>query len=297
MCVVPKVWHQEEVLDQAAILKHSIVLLEIPSPDHTEEGPQSWGSPPQHLIQPAAVWHHRTTSSSIGPSKKRVPCSTMVPFSWSVHLVLDLLIMSVTLEVIKCNFSLLPSFQCPHLVCSGGPMAQFSGVGRNAAFEDFFFSFKAFLSVLPDGYWAAVSTSNGLNLGRGSSSILTDSPSGPPAQCRCSFWFYPWTFLFHPGSLKLLKMSIWLRLTSAAMARCAKPCFSQQSNRLQTQEASLLVPSGGVTNRNWHRIQIFGQILPFVTCLASICCFCTLDLERSLDPRVQNANLQFFYWS
>lgn len=144
MCVVPKVWHQEEVLGQAAILKHSIVLLEIPSPDHTEEGPQSWGSPPQHLIQPAAVWHHRTTSSSIGPSKKRVPCSTMVPFSWSVHLVLDLLIMSVTLEVIKCNFSLLPSFQCPHLVCSGGPMAQFSGVGRDAAFEDFFFLLKPF---------------------------------------------------------------------------------------------------------------------------------------------------------
>ncbi|CAB1414368.1 unnamed protein product [Pleuronectes platessa] len=37
-----------------------------------------------------------------------------------------------------------------------------------------------------DGYWAAVSTSNGLNLGRGSSRVLTDSHSDPPAQCRAS---------------------------------------------------------------------------------------------------------------
>ncbi|CAB1433984.1 unnamed protein product [Pleuronectes platessa] len=35
-----------------------------------------------------------------------------------------------------------------------------------------------------DGYWAAVSTSNGLNLGRGSSRVLTDSHSEPPAQRR-----------------------------------------------------------------------------------------------------------------
>ncbi|CAB1424892.1 unnamed protein product [Pleuronectes platessa] len=36
-----------------------------------------------------------------------------------------------------------------------------------------------------DGYWAAVSTSNGLNLGRGSTRIvLTDSHSDPPAQRR-----------------------------------------------------------------------------------------------------------------
>ncbi|CAB1439169.1 unnamed protein product [Pleuronectes platessa] len=37
-----------------------------------------------------------------------------------------------------------------------------------------------------DGYWAAVSTSNGLNLGRGSSRVLTDSHSDPPAQRRRS---------------------------------------------------------------------------------------------------------------
>ncbi|CAB1430038.1 unnamed protein product [Pleuronectes platessa] len=35
-----------------------------------------------------------------------------------------------------------------------------------------------------DGYWAAVRTSNGLNLGRGSSCVLTDSHSDPPAQRR-----------------------------------------------------------------------------------------------------------------
>ncbi|CAB1425452.1 unnamed protein product [Pleuronectes platessa] len=45
------------------------------------------------------------------------------------------------------------------------------------------------LSALPsqmpsDGYWAAVSTSNGLNLGRGSSRVLTDSHSDPLAQRR-----------------------------------------------------------------------------------------------------------------
>lgn len=99
-----------------AILKHSIVLLEIPSPDPPEEAPQSWGSPLQHLIQLAVVWHH-CTSTSIGPSKKRAPCSTMTPFYGWAHLELDLLVMSVTSVVIKCNFSLYPSFQCPHFSC------------------------------------------------------------------------------------------------------------------------------------------------------------------------------------
>ncbi|MCJ8747186.1 hypothetical protein PDJAM_G00150500 [Pangasius djambal] len=33
------------------------------------------------------------------------------------------------------------------------------------------------------GYWAAVSISKGLSLGRGSACVFTDSPSDPPAQC------------------------------------------------------------------------------------------------------------------
>ena len=45
-----------------------------------------------------------------------------------------------------------------------------------------FFVLKALLSQVPsDGYWAAVGTSNGLNLGRGSSRVLEDSQSDPPA--------------------------------------------------------------------------------------------------------------------
>ncbi|KAG2471099.1 VGLL4 protein, partial [Polypterus senegalus] len=47
-----------------------------------------------------------------------------------------------------------------------------------------FFVFEALPSQMPsDGYGAAVSTSNGLNLGQGSSSVLTDSQLDPPAQC------------------------------------------------------------------------------------------------------------------
>ncbi|KAG2470167.1 MBOA5 acyltransferase, partial [Polypterus senegalus] len=47
-----------------------------------------------------------------------------------------------------------------------------------------FFVFEALQSQMPsDGYGAAVSTSNGLNLGRGSSSVLTDIQLDPPAQC------------------------------------------------------------------------------------------------------------------
>uniref|UniRef100_A0A8C9Y7Y3 Rab3 GTPase-activating protein catalytic subunit n=1 Tax=Sander lucioperca TaxID=283035 RepID=A0A8C9Y7Y3_SANLU len=34
------------------------------------------------------------------------------------------------------------------------------------------------------GYWATVSTSKGLNLGRGSTCVFTDNPSDPAAQCR-----------------------------------------------------------------------------------------------------------------
>ncbi|KAF4107126.1 hypothetical protein G5714_011490 [Onychostoma macrolepis] len=38
--------------------------------------------------------------------------------------------------------------------------------------------------MLSYGYWAAVSISKGLNLGRGSACVFTDSLSDPPAQCR-----------------------------------------------------------------------------------------------------------------
>ncbi|KAG2455607.1 HPBP1 protein, partial [Polypterus senegalus] len=46
-----------------------------------------------------------------------------------------------------------------------------------------FFVFEALQSQMPsDGYGAAVSTSNSLNLGRGSSSVLTHSQLDPPAK-------------------------------------------------------------------------------------------------------------------
>lgn len=59
----------------------------------------------------------------------------------------------------------------------------FCGVQRDGAFARCFFVLEALQSQMPsDSYWAAVGTGNGLNLGQGSSSVLTNSQFDPLAQ-------------------------------------------------------------------------------------------------------------------
>ncbi|KAL0152694.1 hypothetical protein M9458_052417 [Cirrhinus mrigala] len=64
------------------------------------------------------------------------------------------------------------------------PNGQVCGVGGDVAFEDVFVLEALLLQILSYGYWAAVSISNGLNLGRGSVCVFMDSLSDPPAQYR-----------------------------------------------------------------------------------------------------------------
>lgn len=157
-----------------------------------------------------------------------------------------------------------------------------------------FFPFEALLSMLPDGYWAAVSTSNALNLGRGSSSILTDSRWVLQLSARAVFDSTSWLFC----STRVL-WRYWKCLFGCVWPQQrwhAARSLAYLTNPTAFKHRKLLCLCHQET-RKWHGIQIFGQILAFVSCLASISCFCKLDLERSLDPRVQNANLQFFYWS
>ncbi len=104
---------------------------------------------------------------------------------------------------------------------------------------------EALVSQMPSyDYWAAVSISKGLNLGRGSACVFTDSPSDPPAQSRENiFWVYHLNFLSH-NSQDLLRNL--LHPTSAEMARCAHPCLCISTILpCPRQKDFLPFPSGG----------------------------------------------------
>ncbi len=114
------------------------------------------------------------------------------------------------------------------------------------------FVLEALLLQMPSyGYWLAVSISKGLNLGRGSACVFTDSPLDPPAQCR---WIFlgstTWHFLSH-NSQVLLRNVKWL-------SYCVQPrqrwrvartlaCAAQQSCHVQRQKTILPLPS-----RSWQ---------------------------------------------
>lgn len=62
------------------------------------------------------------------------------------------------------------------------PNGQFCGIDGNVAFEDTVFE-VFLLQILSDQYWETIRTSDGLNLGQGSSHVLADSPLDGIAQC------------------------------------------------------------------------------------------------------------------
>ena len=120
---------------------------------------------------------------------------------------------------------------------------QFCGVEGDVAFEDVS-CFEALPLQMPsDGYC----DSNGLNLGRGSSCVLTYSHSDPPAQRRWDFFgSTTWFFLYHNPE-DLLRNAKWL-------SYCVQPqqrwhvvrglvYAVQQSYHVQRRWAFLPLPS------------------------------------------------------
>ncbi len=155
----------EEVLHQAVVVNCSIVLLKDPVITTQTRALSHEGCPLQHvhiasrrLMPLHNLKLHYPIEGKSTPNHDG-PSSTVLRRK---HLQWDLLVMPVMLEAIR-------------------------------TVQVKFFSRRCHLMVIG----LQVSISKGLNLGRGSACVFTDSPSDPPAQCRWFFWVLSLDILSH----------------------------------------------------------------------------------------------------